>query len=63
MWYLCLRIKRIENLETLTKLDVLDLHGNQVNAFPYIACHCDIYSILVTNVSVLGQVTIKIFNW
>ena len=25
------RIKRIENLETLTKLDVLDLHGNQVS--------------------------------
>jgi len=29
--YDCWRIKRIENLETLTKLDVLDLHGNQVN--------------------------------
>ena len=27
------RIKSIENLENLTKLDVLDLHGNKVGSF------------------------------
>ena len=27
------RIQRIEHLDNLTKLDVLDLHGNQVRTF------------------------------
>lgn len=30
MFQCVFRIKKIENLDTLTKLDVLDLHGNQV---------------------------------
>ena len=34
------RIQRIEHLDNLTKLDVLDLHGNQVGTFLGVSFKC-----------------------
>ena len=47
--FLFFRIKKIEHLDSLTKLDVLDLHGNEVNF------DCDVYPLLYINLSRNGN--------
>ena len=37
---LLFRIKRIENLDSLTKLDVLDLHGNRASIYQSFLTQC-----------------------